>query len=105
MNEEKISKSKKSNRSITSANFCNKLPVDATKQQKKEAHLVKMSAKKIVANRMHEQDAGPSYIRANLSNEHPDSGMSPSEHTIEKRRRVLNQLVEHDEKLGLYKEI
>jgi hypothetical protein len=81
MNEEKTSTSKPRNA------HCKRLPADASKEERKNAHLVKMTAKKIVNQRLHEQMSGPAYIRANISAHHEDSGMSPAEHIAAKSER------------------
>jgi hypothetical protein len=64
------------------------LPADASVLERKKAHIVKMTTNKILNERMFQQMSGPTYIRANISQHHQDSGMSPSEHEAEKVKRL-----------------
>lgn len=65
-----------------------RLPNSASKQEIAEQHLIKMHAKKIARQRLYQQMQGPTHIRANLSVNHPDYGMSPQEHLAEKANRA-----------------
>ena len=72
---------------IKEGRACKKLPNTATKKEIEEAHLIKMTAKKIFRARLYTQLAGPAFVPANLSVNHPDYGMKWLEHTTEKDKR------------------
>lgn len=66
---------------------CNRLSWGATREEVRDAHKVKMRAKKIVRDKWYKEFSGPTYIGMNLSRNHPDYGMTIAEHTIEKYKR------------------
>lgn len=70
---------------------CNKLPNTATKEERLKAHKVKMRAKEILQNRMHEQMAGSTYTAANLSRNHPDYELTTAEHLEKKAKRSIEK--------------
>jgi hypothetical protein len=66
---------------------CKRLPSTATKQERREAHLIKMAAKKILRERMYASNKTIEYVPANLGVDHPDYGMNWAEHSAEKDNR------------------
>lgn len=68
---------------------CKRLPITATAAELKEAHMVKMRAKKLVREYQHQQGLGSVYTPTNLGKNHPDYGMSAEDHRKERLKRAM----------------
>ncbi len=62
---------------------CKKLPSDATKQMRIDMHKVMMGRRKIIRDRLVLE---PRHIIANLSRNHPQYGMTPTEYTAHQKK-------------------
>jgi hypothetical protein len=74
---------------------CKRLSADATKEEIRTAHLVKMQMKKIMRERMYQQFQGPAHIPANLSVNHPDHEFSMEMHLEQKAVRSEEDKRQH----------
>ena len=63
---------------------CKRLDSTATRQERSDAHKVKMLARKLVNNHNTERYKNTDHIFANLGQNHPQYGDTPTEH--EKRK-------------------
>jgi len=63
---------------------CKKLPKDCTQKERKDAHRVKMEMKEILRSRL---TTDKEHIFANISQNHPDYGMTPREHAEAKLQK------------------